>query len=91
MQNNLHPSFDFAYHRKMKIGIPKETMTGEARVALIPETCRKLIASGYHVFVQSSAGDVSGYSDDAYREEGVEIMDSAEQLYGSAELIVKVK
>ena len=76
---------------KMKIGLPKEIMTSEGRVALIPETCRRLIDSGHVVYVQASAGDISGYTDDEYREAGVLISDSAEQLYGSSELIVKVK
>jgi len=75
----------------MNIGVPKETMTGEGRVALIPDDCQRLVSSGHSVFVQSSAGDASSYSDDEYREAGVEITQSAEQLYGSAELIVKVK
>jgi len=75
----------------MKVGLPKETMTGEGRVALIPGACQKLISSGHSVFVQTSAGDISGYSDDEYREVGAEIAESAEKLYGSAELIVKVK
>ena len=75
----------------MKIGLPKESMTGEGRIALIPDTCKKLIDSGHSVFVEATAGDVSGYSDEEYRTAGAEVTGSAEQLYLSAELIVKVK
>ena len=75
----------------MKIGIPKECMTGEGRVALTPNDCKKLIDDGHKVFVQTSAGDVSGYCDDEYLLVGVEISSSAESLYSSADLIVKVK
>ena len=75
----------------MKIGIPKECMTGEGRVALIPDDCKKLVDAGHSVFVQSSAGDVSGYKDDEYLVAGVEVLNTAESLYSSADLVVKVK
>lgn len=75
----------------MNIGIPLETMTGEGRVALIPEACRLLHESGNIVYVQQGAGMNSGYSDKSYQEYGAEIVDSAYQLYEQAQIIVKVK
>ena len=75
----------------MKIGIPKESMAGEGRVALIPADCCALINDGHKVCIEQRAGVISGYADSAYRDVGVEILDSAEALYGAAELIVKVK
>lgn len=75
----------------MKIGIPKEIMTGEGRVALTPEACSKLVDIGHSVFAQANAGDNSGYRDDEYRSTGVVIVESAEQLYHESELLVKVK
>lgn len=75
----------------MKIGIPLEIMTGEGRVSLTPVACKTLIEAGHTVFVQQNAGENSGYSDDDYRQNGACLVASAEQLYQSAALIVKVK
>lgn len=75
----------------MKIGIPKETMRGEGRVALVPVDCKMLVDAGYHVCIEQGAGVASGYLDEHYHAAGVEILDSAEALYKAAQLIVKVK
>ena len=44
----------------MRIAVPKETFAGERRVALVPESCRKLIQAGYEIVVESAAGDAAG-------------------------------
>ena len=75
----------------MKIGIPKEIMMGEGRIPLTPEACRSLIDNGHSVFVQKCAGISSGYPDDEYQQSGVQLLDSAQALYESAQLIIKVK
>jgi len=75
----------------MKIGIPKEIMNGEGRVALTPVACKTLVESGHEVYLQQSAGENSGYSDEDFRQSGVEIVNTAQQLYDSVRLIVKVK
>lgn len=75
----------------MKIGVPKEIKTLEGRVGLIPEACASLVQQGHEVLLQSLAGELSGYSDQAYSQAGVDIVPDAETLYGQAELIVKVK
>ncbi len=75
----------------MKIGIPKETKILEGRTGLIPEACASLIQQGHSVFVESGTGDQSGYSDEHYRQAGVQVLADAASLYGEAELIVKVK
>ncbi len=75
----------------MNIGIPKEVMTGEGRIALIPESCKLLINSGHTIFAESRAGLNSGYTDLDYRNCGVELVETAQQLYHSAQLIIKVK
>lgn len=75
----------------MKIGVPKEIKVLEGRVGLIPEACASLVQQGYEVLIQSQAGELSGYSDQAYIQAGVAIMPDAESLYHQAELIVKVK
>jgi alanine dehydrogenase len=75
----------------MKIGIPLEIMTGEARVALTPEACKTLVDAGHDVYVQGSAGINSGYADIDYQDSGATLVASAQQLYEQAQLIVKVK
>jgi len=75
----------------MRIGVPTEIKTLEGRVALVPPAAGVLVQEGHRVFVQQGAGLASGYGDDEYRQAGVELVETAEELYGSAELLVKVK
>lgn len=75
----------------MIIGIPKEIMSGEARVAATPETVQKFVADGATVLVEQHAGEGAFYSDDAYRAAGAEVLASVEELFNRAELILKVK
>jgi len=75
----------------MNIGIPKENKVLEGRVGLIPQACTDLVSAGHQLYVQSDAGELSGYSNDDYRKSGVIIVDSAEILYQQADMIVKVK
>ena len=75
----------------MIIGIPKEIMLGEDRVAASPEVVKKYIADGSKVIVEKNAGVGSFYYDEDYKAAGAEIIDSAEKLFAQAELILKVK
>ena len=75
----------------MIIGIPKEIMAEEKRVASTPDTTEKLIKLGFKVIVESSAGAGIFYSDDDYRSAGAEIIDDVAALYGKADIILKVK
>lgn len=75
----------------MRIGIPRETKTLEGRVALVPAACKDLILAGHEVFLEKGAGEKSGFSDAEYERIGVKIAKDAADLYGSGELIVKVK
>lgn len=75
----------------MRIGVPKEIKPLEGRVGLIPAACADLVRAGHSLFVEQGAGLKSGYPDAAYSALGVTVMPDAEQLYASAELIVKVK
>ena len=75
----------------MNIGLPKEIMMGEGRIALTPEACQSLIKAGHSVFVEKSAGLNSGYTDLDYKQIGAELVATAQQLYASSQLIVKVK
>ena len=75
----------------MKVAVPRETQPGERRVALVPESCKKLIAKGMQVAVESGAGELSFFSDDAYRAVGVEIETSVVRLLGSADFVLTVQ
>jgi len=75
----------------MKIGIPKEIKTLEGRVGLVPEACAEMIHHGHEVYVQSTAGVLSGYTDEDYKKAGAHITPDAVSTYDAAELIVKVK
>ncbi|MCK9987960.1 MAG: alanine dehydrogenase [Azoarcus sp.] len=75
----------------MQVGIPKEIKTHEYRVGATPHSVRELVAHGHGVLVQSGAGAAIGLADEQYRAEGAEIVDSAEEVYARAELVVKVK
>ena len=75
----------------MIVGIPKETKQDEYRVSLLPVGAEELIRAGHRVLVQRSAGAGSGLTDDAYIVCGAELVDSAEDLFARADMIVKVK
>ena len=74
----------------MKIAVPQETRAGETRVALAPESCKKLSQAGYVVAIESGAGDAAYYSDDAYREAGCAVETDPAALLGGADLVLKV-
>ncbi|MBP8725545.1 MAG: alanine dehydrogenase [Saprospiraceae bacterium] len=75
----------------MIIGVPKEIKSNENRVALTPAGALELCKRGHTVFVQSTAGDGSGFSDQMYQEAGASILSDLESVYQRAEMIVKVK
>ena len=73
----------------MLIGVPAETAAGETRVAVTPETAKKIIAQGHTVAVQSGAGVAASVTDAAYEAVGAQITDAAGAL--GAELVLKVR
>lgn len=75
----------------MKIAVPKETRDGERRVALVPESCKKLIGKGLEVAVQSGAGGAAFFDDDAYRAVGATIETDTAGLLGSADFVLMVQ
>jgi len=74
----------------MHIGVPRETSPGERRVALVPESCKKLVQSGYTVSLEGGAGENAGFSDSAYREVGAGIEADPAVVLASADLVLKV-
>lgn len=75
----------------MKIGIPKEIKQGESRVGMTPAGVAELIKHGHQVFVQHTAGEGSGFADEAYEHVGAEILPTIEDVYAQSDMIIKVK
>ena len=75
----------------MKIGIPKEIKNNENRVGMTPDGVAELVKHGHEVFVQHTAGEVSGFADAAYEKVGAKILPTIEAVYDVAEMIIKVK
>jgi len=75
----------------MIIGVPKEIKANENRVALVPAGADALVNAGHTVLVERGAGLGSGFDDEAYERAGATIVDSAEEVWARAEMIVKVK
>lgn len=73
-----------------RIFIPREIADGETRVAAIPETAKKLIALGYQVTVERSAGERAFFSDDSFVQAGAELVDDAAGGYAGADIVFKV-
>ncbi|MDH4127717.1 MAG: Re/Si-specific NAD(P)(+) transhydrogenase subunit alpha [Spirochaetota bacterium] len=74
----------------MIIGVPKETLTGENRVALIPIRITEVAKLGFEVHIETGAGLRAGFPDDDYREKGAKIIDKREDVYKSADVILQV-
>ena len=75
----------------LKIGSPRELFAGEARVAMTPDSAIQLKKLGYDCMIESGAGKAAGFSDDAYRAAGVEVVEGAAALYAGADVIAKVR
>src|SRR5664279_2452637 len=74
----------------MKISVPREIRADETRVALDPESCRKLIALGIEVAVETGAGTSAFFPDQAYRDAGATLVPDAATLLGEADFVLKV-
>lgn len=75
----------------MRIGIPKEIKNNENRVGMTPAGVSELVKHGHTVYVQHTAGENSGYADEVYKAVGAEILPTIEDVYATADMIVKVK
>lgn len=75
----------------MKIAVPKERRPDEARVALSPDTAKKLVDLGFEVVIESNAGAGSSFSDDAYKSIGATIAESEQAALGDADIVLKVQ
>ena len=75
----------------MKIGVPKEIKNNENRVGMTPAGVSELVKHGHTVYVQHTAGENSGFSDEMYSKVGANILPTIEEVYGIADMIIKVK
>jgi alanine dehydrogenase len=75
----------------MLVGVPREVKQDEYRVALLPVGTEELTRAGHRVLIQAGAGAGSGISDEMYRENGAEIVESESEVFARSDLIVKVK
>ena len=75
----------------MIIGVPKEIKNNENRVAVTPGGVQEFVKHGHKVYVQHTAGNGSGFSDEQYKQAGAHILNTIEEVYGIADMIVKVK
>ena len=75
----------------MTIGVPKEIKNNESRVGMTPSGVYELVKNDHKVYIQSSAGEGSGFSDMDYKNAGAIILDTIGQIYAMSEMIVKVK
>ncbi len=75
----------------MKIGLPKEIKDNEYRVGLTPAGVQALVHSGHTVYVQKTAGEGSGFKDEQYVKAGGQLLDTADEVWATGDMIVKVK
>ena len=75
----------------MKIGVPKESAAGEKRVATVPDVVAKLVKLGFAVAVETGAGDAANFADETYVAAGATIAASAAEVWGSSDIIFKVR
>jgi len=75
----------------MKIGTPREVMSGESRVAMTPESAVQLRKLGHECVIEAGAGAAAGFSDAAYKAAGVEVVKTAAALWKAADVVAKVR
>ncbi len=75
----------------MKIGVPKEIKNNESRVSLTPAGAKTMVLNGHTVFVETHAGENSGFADEEYVRAGAQILQTAKEVFDVAEMIMKVK
>src|SRR5450432_2904094 len=77
--------------RSMIIGVPKEIKDHEARVGVTPAAVKSLTEAGHTVLIETQAGAESGFTDAEYQDAGAEMVGDAGNVWGKADMVVKVK
>ena len=75
----------------MKIGVPKETLPGETRVAMIPSLVPAFLRENHEVFIETGAGAAAGHQDEQYAKAGARVVKTAAAVYKDADIILKVQ
>ena len=75
----------------MVIGVPKEILEGENRVAVVPDVVSKLIKLGFQIIIEKDAGLNAGFINDKYESAGAKVIENVEELYNSSDVILKVQ
>jgi NAD(P) transhydrogenase subunit alpha len=75
----------------MKVGIPAEISPNEQRVAATPKTVKRLLKQGFEVYIQHNAGINANFSDKEFEEAGAKIVNTAVEIYGNSDIVLKVK
>jgi len=75
----------------MTVGVPREVMAGEQRVAAVPDTVQQMVGAGARVLVQHGAGEGAFFYDREFEEAGAEIIEEASEIYRQSDLVLKVK
>ena len=73
----------------MKIGVPRESLAGETRVAITPDVVKKLTGKGFEILIEAGAGESAHFPDDEYSAVGGTLVSNAEAL--AAEIVVKLR
>jgi len=74
----------------VKFGIPRETVAGENRVAVIPKTVKSYVEKGHEILIESGAGSKAGFADSEYEDAGATILKGADKIFSDSDVIVKV-
>jgi NAD(P) transhydrogenase subunit alpha len=82
---------DVAAGKVQRIGVPREVFPGEKRVATVPDVVEKLIKLGFHVSVETGAGEPANFGDDTYRAAGAEVVALATELWAQSDIVFKVR
>ena len=75
----------------MLIGVPREIARGERRVALVPEVVSQLTRAGHRIVIERDAGLRAGFTDEGYTAAGCDLADTPEEIYSTAQMILKVQ
>ncbi|MCK9207805.1 MAG: Re/Si-specific NAD(P)(+) transhydrogenase subunit alpha, partial [Salinivirgaceae bacterium] len=75
----------------MIVGIPKELLPDELRVAATPTTVKRLLRQGFDVCIETDAGERSGFSDESFQETGARMVSSAKELFQLADIVLKIQ
>ena len=75
----------------MVIGIPREILEGENRVAIVPDVASKLIKAGFQINIEKNAGLKAGFTNDKYESAGAKVIENVQEIYNSSDVILKVQ